>query len=198
MASARPKPLQELPKEYGAMEENIEQAIGFLPNSMLTMVKRPELMKRAFELAHYMNSDGCSIEPELARMVAYMSSYGSGCRYCQAHTAYGAAQNGVSKEKVAAIWQYDSSDLFNERERAALSFAFAAGQSPNAVEEAHYDELGKHFSEIEILDLTGVVSIMGFLNRWNDTMGTPLEGEPAEHSKTLLAASGWTIGKHGR
>jgi alkylhydroperoxidase family enzyme len=195
--SARPTPLRELPNEFKGIEAKAEQALGFLPNSVLTMAKRPELMKLAFDLANYMISPSCKIKPELARMVSYITSYGSGCRYCQAHTSYGATQIGIAAAKVAALWQFASSNLFDERERAALSFAFAAGQVPNAVEESHYDELGRYFSEAEIIDLVGIVSIMGFYNRWNDTMGTKLEDKPTLHSKTTLLASGWTIGRHG-
>ena len=39
---------------------------------------------------------------------------------------------------------------------------------------------------------------LGFLNRWNDTMGTPLEAEPIEIGEKYLAAHGWRVGKHAR
>jgi len=40
------------------------------------------------------------------------------------------------------------------------------------------------------------VALFGFLNRWNDTMATPLEEEPIEIGKQYLAAHGWHAGKH--
>jgi len=43
-----------------------------------------------------------------------------------------------------------------------------------------------------------VIAVFGFLNRWNDTMATPLEEEPAEVGEKYLARGGWTAGKHDR
>lgn len=37
---------------------------------------------------------------------------------------------------------------------------------------------------------------VGFLNRWNDTMATPLEEEPIEVGEKNLARSDWAVGKH--
>jgi len=41
-----------------------------------------------------------------------------------------------------------------------------------------------------------VVAVFGFLNRWNDTMGTPLEEEPIHVGEKYLASHGWSVGKH--
>jgi len=43
-----------------------------------------------------------------------------------------------------------------------------------------------------------VIALFGFLNRWNDTMATPLEEEPIEAGEKFLAAHGWDAGKHLR
>lgn len=194
--SFRPTPLQALPEAFDSIGAKAQQDIGLLPNSLLTMAKRPEFARRVMDLASYLAGTDCTVDPGLRMMVAYMSSYGAGCTYCQAHTSFVANQNGVIAEKITQLWRFDRSDLFNDRERSALSFAFAAGQVPNAVGESHYDELGKHFSEEEIIDLVAVIAIMGFFNRWNDTMGTKLEETPAEKAKVTLLASGWTVGRH--
>ena len=40
------------------------------------------------------------------------------------------------------------------------------------------------------------ISLFGFLNRWNDTLATPLEEEAIEVGERLLARGGWRVGKH--
>jgi alkylhydroperoxidase family enzyme len=50
-----------------------------------------------------------------------------------AHTAEGAHKLGVEDEKLAAVWNYQTSPLFTPAERAALDVAVAAGTVPNAV-----------------------------------------------------------------
>lgn len=61
-----------------------------------------------------------------------------------------------------------------------------------------YIELRKHWTEEQIVEIVGVISLFGFLNRWNDTMATPLEGEPIEVAEKYLVRGGWKIGKHRR
>jgi hypothetical protein len=46
------------------------------------------------------------------------------------------------------------------------------------------------------VEITAVVALFGFMNRWNDTMATPLEEEPIEVGEKHLARHGWKIGKH--
>ena len=43
----------------------------------------------------------------------------------------------------------------------------------------------------------GVVALFGYLNRWNDSMGSALEDLPIEKGEARLAeATGWSVGKH--
>ena len=55
-----------------------------------------------------------------------------------------------------------------------------------------------HFSEEQIVEIVAVISVFGFLNRFNDTMGTPLEDVPTATGEKYLAGHGWTPGKHAR
>ena len=48
----------------------------------------------------------------------------------------------------------------------------------------------------EITEILGVVAMFAFLNRWNDTMGTPLEAPAMEVADKAIGARGWTAGKH--
>ena len=38
--------------------------------------------------------------------------------------------------------------------------------------------------------------MFAFLNRWNDTLGTPLEASPMAVAAQALGGQGWTAGKH--
>jgi hypothetical protein len=67
---------------------------------------------------------------------------------------------------------------------------------PNAVTDAMFAELRKYWTEEQIVEIVGVISLFGFLNRWNDTLATPLEDEPIEVGQRYLASGGWQIGKH--
>jgi alkylhydroperoxidase family enzyme len=84
----------------------------------------------------------------------------------------------------------------SDAERAALGLAFAAGQVPNAATDAHFEALRAHYDEREIVEIVAVISVFGFLNRWNDTMATTLESAPMHFAADQLASQGWVAGKH--
>ena len=67
---------------------------------------------------------------------------------------------------------------------------------PNAVTDADFAELRKHYTDAQIVDIVAVISLFGFLNRFNDTLATKLEASPIEAGKRFLAKKGWSAGKH--
>ena len=66
---------------------------------------------------------------------------------------------------------------------------------PNATGPEHFEQLKKHFTDRQIVEIVAVISLFGFLNRWNDTMATTLESQPGEFARVNL--DNWEVGKHG-
>lgn len=195
MPRLTPLPVDTTP-ELDAAFEIYRQALGFVPNSVLIMQRRPKLVKALAGLAAAVWDPESTVDRGFKRLMAHVSSRAHGCRYCMAHTAGGALHLGVAEDKVAAIWEYRSSPLYSVAERLALDFAVAASSVPNDVTDAMFAELKNHWTDDQIVELTAVISLFGFMNRWNDTMATPLEQEPAEVGEKLLAHRGWDPGKH--
>lgn len=175
----------------------VEVTMGFLPNSMLIMAKKPGLVEAFAGLGGLVLGPSV-LADSTKRLVAFMASRAAGCIYCQAHTHHQAALSGVPEDKLDAIWDYERSDKFSEAERAAIRVAQSAGQVPNAVTAEDMAALKAHFSDEEIVDMVAVISLFGFLNRWNDTFATALEAGPMDHAKAHLAGHGWDTGKHAR
>ena len=67
---------------------------------------------------------------------------------------------------------------------------------PNASTPDHFAALAGHFSDPEIVEIVAMISLFGWLNRWNDTMATDLEDEPVAFASDHLAHQGWQPGKH--
>jgi hypothetical protein len=44
--------------------------------------------------------------------------------------------------------------------------------------------------------MLGVIALFGYLNRWNDSMGTSIEGGAVESAEQYLGKHGWEKGKH--
>jgi uncharacterized peroxidase-related enzyme len=192
--------LAPLPREAVASLEDIlgrsEGRMGFLPNSQLIMARRPEILRAFAQLGAAINGPSSTIDPQLRNLVSQMASRAAGCGYCMAHTAHTAERIGIAAEKENALWEFATSPLFSAAERAALRVAQGAAQVPNAVTDADFAELQKHYSDTQIVDIVAVIALFGFLNRFNDTMATQLESSPIEAGKRYLAERGWTVGKH--
>ena len=90
----------------------------------------------------------------------------------------------------------EKTEGFSDAERAALELAIAASQIPNAVDEAVSEEVKKHWDDGEIVEILGVIALFGYLNRWNDSMGTTLEDGAVESGEKYLSAHGCDKGKH--
>ena len=182
--------------EFDTVFAITEAVMGFVPNSMLIMARDPELLAAFAELSAIIVVRRGRLSPGLKALIMYMVSRSAGCQYCAAHSANLAALRDVPTRKIEALGQFEQSSEFSEAERAALRFARAAGQVPNAVRDAEFTELHRHFDDDQILEMVAVLALLGFLNRWNDTLATPLEEGPRDFAECHLAPAGWTVGKH--
>ena len=182
----------ELREQFESMKKNL----GFVPNSILIMQRTPKLAKALAALTAAVWDPDSKVDRGFKRLVAHVSSRAAGCQYCMAHTAGGALHFGIEDEKLAAVWDYQVSPLFNPAERAAFDFTIAASAVPNAVTDDMFLEMRKFWTEDQIVEIVGCISVFGFLNRWNDTLATPLEREPIEVGEKFLANRGWSPGKH--
>ncbi len=171
----------------------VEAGMGFVPESMLTMAHWPELVQ-TFSGMGGLVINGGEVDAGLKQLVALVVSNAAGCRYCQAHTSHNAERNGVPIEKIEAAFEFETSELFSDKESAALRVALHAGMVPNAVKPAHMDTLRAHFSDRQCVEIVATISLFGFLNRWNDTMATTLEAGPSAFASDHVPA--WQPGKH--
>lgn len=195
MARLKPLPPQTTP-ELKAHFDFFLGTLGFTPNSVLIMQRRPKLVQAFAQLNAAVMDPAGEVDLGLRRLIGHLASKASGCLYCQAHTLLGAKNFGVSEEKLAAVWTYAESPLYSEKERVALDFALAAAAQPNDVTDELFERLRLHWSQTQIVEILGVVAMFGFLNRWNDSLATPLEAVPDQVARNAAGERGWSAGKH--
>ncbi|WP_053970897.1 carboxymuconolactone decarboxylase family protein [Mangrovimonas sp. ST2L15] len=172
------------------------ETLGFCPNSVLTMQHRPAISKAFINLNKAVMANEGKVTSALKRMIAWVSSNATGCRYCQAHAIRAAERYGAEQEQLDNIWDYRTHPAFSEAERAALDFSLAASQVPNGVTEEIKTRLYEYWNEGEIVEMLGVISLFGYLNRWNDSMATTIEQGAVASGEQYLSKHGWEKGKH--
>jgi len=200
--TSRSPRLDPLPPEHSPeLKEEFDsffKTLGFVPNSVLTMQRKPKLAKAFVQMQRALWDPESKVDRGLKRLVAHAASRIADDPYSMAHTASGALHFGVAADKLTAIRDYRTSDLFDPAERAALDFAMAASATPNAVSDTIFAVLHQYWTEEQIVEIAGVIAMAGFLSRWNVTMATPLEAEPQDIGERHLAPHGWSAGAHRR
>ncbi len=181
--------------ELEPLFRHYDETLSFVPNSLYTMARRPEILGAFSELITQIWNTG-TLPKDLKPLIGIMASVAAGCRYCQAHEAVDARERGVDGEKIAQIWDFERSPRYDDGERAALRFARDASLVPNEVTPAHFEELRRYWDDGQIVEMLAVIGLFGFLNRWNDTMATSLEELPLSYAADRYGGH-WEAGKHG-
>ncbi len=175
--------------------QHYQDTRGFVPNSILTMQRRPAIAAAFMDLNRAVLYEG-TVSEELKMLVSLVTSQASGCRYCQAHMTNLASLYQASDEKIRAVWSFETSPLFSPAERAAIRLGYRSALVPNEATSADFDELRRHFDEGQIVEIVATIALFGYLNRWNDTMATTLESRAVEVADRAIGDVGWSAGKH--
>lgn len=129
MARMDPLPADARP-ELAATLDTFERILGVVPNSQLTMPRRPRVVAAFQALTEAVMDHESAVDPGLKRLAAHMASRAAGCQYCQAHSLVAAGTSGVSDDKIGAIWEFRTSPLFDDVERVVLESPLPPGRSP--------------------------------------------------------------------
>ena len=192
-------PIPETDPSIAEMVLFYNETLGFCPNSIKTMQRRPRIAAAFVEMNKAVMENKGKVTSALKRLIAYVSSNATGCQYCQAHGIRAAERYGASQEQLDNIWEYRTHPAFSEAERAALDLSIAASSVPNDVNDEISERVWKYWDEGEIVEIMGVIALFGYLNRWNDSMATTIESGAIESGESLLSEkSSWTGGKHIR
>ena len=197
MQNIEPLTIDELADELKPLAERYLAGSGFIPNSFMVMARMPTFVA-AYNALRDTTHEG-TVPAYLRLLMFHISSVSSGCRYCQAHSFNNAAKHvggAISQDKLDALWEFETSPLYDDAERAALRFAQASGAVPNAVTPEDYENLRQHYSELEIVQMVAGLAWGAFLNRLNETLAVELEDVPREFVEQALGPKGWDVGRH--
>ena len=187
-----------LPEEFKERFDVIETIERLYPEQLLLLAHRPPILKALMDLSKAVIRDEGTLDRGFRFLIAYMSSRTAGCQFCQAHNISSASRWGISDEKLNAIWEYETSPLFTEAERAAFDYARGASVVPNAVTDEIFARVKKHYSTPQIVEMTAVIALFGWQNRLNDTLHTDLDQHTLDWAAQfgLAEKTGWDPSDH--
>jgi uncharacterized peroxidase-related enzyme len=182
-----------LPPELASDFDIIMKSNGYIPFSYKVLAHRPNILKALMDLSKAVIRDDGTVDRGFRFLIAYISSRTRGCQYCQAHNVKSADRWGISADQLNNVWEYETSEFFTLAERAALTFAQASATVPNYVDDGIFKELKAHWSDEQIVEITAVVSLFGWMNCFNDVLHVDLDDETIEWCEDfgLAEKTGW-------
>ena len=79
-------------------------------------------------------------------------------------------------EKLAEVTAWRESKLFSEAERLALEYAERITYTDQKVDDALVDQLKKHFTDAQIVELTAAIAMENFRSKFNPPLGIEAQG----------------------
>jgi len=135
------------------------------PESQAIRAHVPEVL-RAFERAWDRTFRHGVCDHEIKELCRLYVSKTADCRYCGAQRSSAA----VDEDAVADLADFESSDRFDARERAALAYARAIAWNPAEADAELWAELRRHFSEPELAELGFFIGLTLGQQRWLKTL----------------------------
>ena len=119
---------------------------------------------------------GSPIDPALRALVMVRVSQLNHCAFCVDLNAATLMKRGVPEEKVLALRDWRTSNLFDERERATLEYTEAMTSSERRVDDALMAGLRHQFDDNAIIELTALIAFQNLSSKFNSALDVPAQG----------------------
>ncbi len=116
------------------------------------------------------------LEPALRTLVTVRVSQINWCPFCVDINLFTALRRGISDKKLSTLPAFSDSDLYSDREKAALHYTEAVTYSDQQATDAHFEALRRHFDDDAIIELTGLIGFQNMSSKFNAALGVKPQG----------------------
>ena len=182
------KPLNQYPWYLRPFFWNQRRRYGAVLEPALLWARSPSLFTTVALLYGALDRRSSPIEAPLRSLVTVRVSQINWCAFCVDINSATLLKRGVSQAKVAALSQWRTSDLFDDRERAALDYAEKMTDPAKGVDDGVMGRLRRHFDDDGIVELTGLVAFQNLSSKFNAALDVPPQGFCAVPTASLGSA----------
>ncbi|QDT04768.1 Carboxymuconolactone decarboxylase family protein [Rubripirellula lacrimiformis] len=163
MPYVQPLDIDDAPKKSQPILTAIQEKFGRSMNIFSTAAHQPDLLGGMTQINDGIRND----LPDKFRELAYMkASHINACEYCSHYHEQAAKQAGISDQQIAQIGTFESSDAFDDEEKAVLSYAEQLTKTAN-IDAATVHQLKEFLDDKQLVSLAGAVALANFTNRFN-------------------------------
>ncbi len=173
MARVRDIDIGEVPDDVRPVYQRFAEDYGPFLNQVKVFAHRPAAVKHLMGLLLDFADEGCLPKRYLEIVLVVVSKLNE-CTYCVAHHTPRLIEQGLNPETTARILEPDCPGL-DAIDRLVRDFAVQVTNEPGRMRDAIFDELKKHFTEEQIVELTLRTALCGFFNRFNDALQIGME-----------------------
>jgi len=116
------------------------------------------------------------LSPALRTLVTVRVSQINGCPFCVDINSATALKRGITADKLTILADYATSDLYRDKEKAALAYAEAVTHSDRQPTEEHFEALRCYFDDDAIIELTGLIGFQNMSSKFNAALGVKPQG----------------------
>jgi AhpD family alkylhydroperoxidase len=149
---------------------------GAVLDSALLWARVPRLFLPLSLLYGAIDRTGSPLAPALSSLVTVRVSQINHCAFCVDLNTATLMKRGVAEEKMLALPTWQASNLFDERERAALEYAEAMTLPERRVDDALMARLRLLWNEDGIVELTALVAFQNLSSKFNSALAVPPQG----------------------
>jgi alkylhydroperoxidase family enzyme len=179
MARISLKKLEDVPLETRGYYQMSAETWGLLSNLIMTLGHCPILTKTLVPFANsfiFYPISGNSIDRKMRELVINKVSRYNESHYSITHHTLIALKENVEPKKLLALDAWQNSKIYSDRERIAIEYAERGSGDSNNVSNQLFNQLHKHFTDPEIVELTVLIGHFNLLNRWLNAL--QVEDEP--------------------
>jgi AhpD family alkylhydroperoxidase len=171
-----PKPAQACPWYLRPFFWNQRRKYGKVLDAALLWARSPKLFVGVAILYGALDRRGSPLEPALRSLLTVHVSQINHCRFCVDINAATLLKRGISEDKLWALEDWRDSNLFDERERAALEYAEAITRSDLEVTDELMARLKRQFDDDPIVELTALIAFQNMSSKFNAALAVPPQG----------------------
>lgn len=155
---------------------NQRRKYGAVLDAALIWARSPRLFIGVATLFGMLDRKRSPIDPVLRSLVTVLISHINNCSFCVDLNSAVLEKRGVAPEKITALWEWQTSNLFDARERAALDYADAMTRYDRGVDDTVFAELRPHFDDDAIVELTALIAFQNLSSKFNSALAVPPQG----------------------
>jgi len=173
MARVRDVEMNEVPEDVRPVYERFADEYGPFLNQVKVFAHRPTAVKHLMGMLLDFKEESILPKRYLEIALVVVSKLNE-CRYCVAHHTPRLVEQGLPAETVANILEDDCPGL-DAVDLLVRDYAVAVTEKPQYIRDKMFEDLNRHFTEEQIVELTLRTALCGFFNRFNDALMIGME-----------------------